>query len=188
MEIIKSYFNFKRKSETELIKEITFFKKKKLYRSALKITSENFTLSGKLFFWHLFFLLKLGKRAEFLRIFSTHTSGLSIRLFTLVYLKKKLKFFKIMLVRRLFFENPDSQVFTYIYANSLYERKYFRKSQIILLNFLNNKKILMSDVYCSYLMNLLAIKLERAINGVGAEDFTLSYKDNIEMYHEKTKK
>jgi hypothetical protein len=188
LEILKSYLSRKQKSEYALINEILDLKRKRLYRQALKLTSENFTLSGKILFWHLFFLLKLGKRNEFLRLFSNHPSGLSIRLFKVGYLNKKLPFLRGFFLRNLYHSNLDSQVITYIYADYLFHKGNVKKAGEILTNFLKHKKILMSDIYCSYLMNMLAIKIERNISGEMAEDFILDYKENIETYNESKKK
>lgn len=186
MEVVKSYFNFKQKTEGDILKEIAHLKRRHLYKPALRVTSENYRLSEKILKQHFIMLLKLGKRREFYRLFLSHPSGISIKLFTLFYLRKKFKLIRIFKTRSLYFQNPDSQVFTYIYAKSLFERRHFRKSQIILMNFLNNKRILMIDIHCSYLMNLLAIRLEKALNG--GDDFTLNYKEDIEKYNEKRRK
>jgi hypothetical protein len=188
LEVIKSYFNIKQKSEVTIINDILNLKRRHLYRLALKTTSENFTLSSKLLFWHLFFLLKLGKRRDFIKLFSSHPSALSIRLFTVGYLNKKLPFFRGFFLRKLYYATPDNQVMTYIYANYLFKKGAIKKSQEILMNFIKNKKILMSDIYCSYLMNTLAIKIERSINGENAEDFILDYKENIDTYNASKKK
>ena len=69
---------------------------------------------------------------------------------------------------------------------NLFERGHLKRSQIILMNFLNNKRILMVDIHCSYLMNLLAIRLEKALNG--GDDFTLNYKEDIEKYYDKQRR
>ena len=188
IEAFKAYFNFKQKKEAELLEEIANLRKKRLYKKALRITSENYAISEKLLFWHFFMLLKLGRRREFIKLFRARPTGFAVKLFTLVYLKNSIGFLKIIKIKRLYLQNPDNQVFTYIYANSLFTRGHVKKAQGILMNFINNKRILMTDIYASYLMNMLAIKIEKQLNGADAENFILDYKENIETYYEKTKK
>lgn len=186
MEIIKSYFHFKQKTEQDILAEVKQLKKRHLYKPALRLTYEHYRQSEKILRQYFIMLLKLGKRREFYRLFLAHPSGISIKLFTMIYLKKTLKILKILKIRSIYMNNPDNQIFTYIYANSLAQRGHFKKSQIILMNFLNNKRILMVDIHCSYLMNLLAIKLEKSLSG--SDDFTLKYKEDIDKYYEnKTK-
>lgn len=188
IEVLKAFFNFKQKTTPAIIKDILHLKRKRLFKVALRVTTENYLLSDKILFWHLFFLLKLGRRREFFRIFTYKPSGRSVRLFMDIYLKKKFKFLRGFLIRKYYFENLDNQVFTYMYALYLFRNGKVKKSRIILMNFLQNKQILMVDFYCSYLMNLLAIKIERALNGSLSDDFTISYSENINKYYESTKK
>jgi hypothetical protein len=188
IEIFKSHFNIKQKTEDAIVKEILHFKRKGLYKMGLRLTAENLAFSSKILFWHLFFLLKLGKKKEFLKAFLSHPAGNCIRVFKICYLNKKLPFFRGMFVRELYFKNLDNQIITYIYADYLFSKNKIEKAETILMNFIKNKKILMSDVYCSFLMNSLAIKIEKAFNGEKAEDFILEYKENIDTYNEKKKK
>lgn len=185
MEAIKAYFNFKQKKETDILQEIKSLKKKHFYKGAFRVTSEYYMTSEKILKQHFIIMLKLGKRRDFYRMFATHPSGISIKLLTLIYFKNTFKLIKLWKIRNLYFNNPDNQVFTYIYAKSLFSRGHINKANTILMNFLNNKRILMVDLYCSYLMNLLAIKIEKRKNG--GDDFTLTYKENIEKYYEKQK-
>jgi hypothetical protein len=185
---LKSYFNFKQKTESDVLKEIILLKRKKLFRQALKVTTEYYFPSDKLFFWHLFLLLKLGKRRDFLKSFTSRPIGMGIPLFQKIFLKKISKIRQILMIKNLFLSNPDNQVFTFIYSDFLFKRGYVKKAHIVLMNFINNKRILMTDIHCSYLMNLLAIKIERALGGEHANDFTLNYKDNIQTYYEKKKR
>ena len=186
MEVVKSYFNFKQKTEGDILREIHHLKRRHLYKPAFRLTSENYRLSEKILKQHFIMLLKLGRRREFYRLFLAHPSGISIKLFTLFYLRRKFKLARIFKIRSIYNQNPDSQVFTYIYAKSLFDRGYLKKSRIILMNFLNNKRILMLDIHCSYLMNLLAIRLEKVLNG--GDDFTLNYKEDIEKYHDNQRR
>lgn len=187
LEAAKSFFNFRQKTSGIIMKDILAFKRRKMYKAALRMTSENYLLSDKFLFWHLFFLLKLGRRREFFRMFKAKPCGRAIKLFLQIYLKNKFKITKRWLIRKYYLENPDNQVFNYIYAKTLFERGAFKKSKIILMNFLYNKQILMTDFYCSYLMNLLAIKIERSLNGEAANDFILDYQENIDKYYESKK-
>lgn len=184
VEALKSFFGSNNKTSHDILTDILSLKRKKLYRDAFRITSQNYLVSDKILFWHSFFLLKLGRKREFIRIFKTRPCGRAVKLFLRIYLKNKFRLTKLFLIRRYYVQNPDSQVFTYIYAMSLFERGYIKKSQNILMNFLHNKQILMTDLYCSYLMNLLAIKIEKQLNSESVADFTINYKENIGRYHE----
>ena len=182
--------NFKSKAsfnEAEALNKILKFKINGQYKDGLKFTSSNLYASPKCFFWNLFFLLKLKKDKEFFKLFMQKPSGVAIRMFNLIYLPRNIKFFKTFFLKRLYFKNLHNQVIAYIYANYLFSNHKVKEAKIVLNQFLNEKKIFMTDEFCSYLMNLLAIKIEYALEGVSSQDFISYYQDNIEFYHGKKK-
>ncbi len=174
-------------SEADILHQIYELKLKKSYKQGLKLTTEYLNFSYKIIFWHLFFLLKLKQNKEFLNLFLQKQCGDGIKLFTLIYLKTRFSPFKSRFLKNLYLENTDSQVCNYIYSSHLFKKGKFKEAKVILNDFLVNKKILMTDIKTSLYMNILAIKIEKAIWGEGANAFILEYEENIQSYYAKKK-
>ena len=178
---VSRFFRLTKTKEYNIISKILYLKRKKLYRKALAITSENYMISKDILLIHFILLLKLGKKSAFLSVFSQCPAGKAIPIFERIYLSSRSDWRRNLLAKSLYESNKNSQIFTYIYCHNLYKNAKYIAAFSVLSSFMRENRIFMEDAYCTYKMSLLAIHLENKISG--SSDFAQEYIENINNYH-----
>lgn len=174
-------FALKDRDQDNILKRIITLRRQKQYKKALVLTQSNIQNSNEILFQHLLLLIKLKRHSEFIRTFKKYQCGKAISLF-ISQVQGWSLWRRSLFIKRLYRQNPNNDVFAYIYARNLEENNKNEEAYQIVKDFINHKAVFFRDGYTFYLFNKLALKLEMIESG-GSTDFAGQYIENINNYN-----